>query len=222
MQWGRSVLIFVAFLLAGCLANNQASQSPSTVQVNLELSNISAANTIVAGDDQIIINRVRLLHGASFFGTGLDSLFLLRNPQRPKVEEFTSQSNNPALLVEGNLIEGTYQLLNIKFPAADSTDANIDPGFRNGGLYSMLIEGSYNGESFTYNSTRSYEKIHNFSPALNVPEFDAAYIFLVSSDVADWFLAEDGGSLLDPANSENSPIIDGNIAASLDISVVQK
>lgn len=215
------IALLIPLILTGCLSDGEIPR-PSRVQVALELDNVVSSDPITAGDDAMNISRIRLLHGSSFFRLGEDSLYLLQTSQSRAVEQFDSGSENPTPLATGNLFKGEYQLLNIQFPRADSTNSGVvDSVFSEGGRFSIVVEGEYNGESFTYKAARSFETIQNFEPPLDVPEFDESYVFLIYSNVADWFAVTDSTSLLDPSDETNSDMINANIADSFTISLLQ-
>ena len=210
------------FITAGCLSQGGETEFRTTVQVGMELNNVDTGEHIVAGDDSILIDQVKLMHGASYFRTeDDDTLYLHNNPQVPLVEQVGSQTDNPIVLDAGNLVQGKYEVLNIKFPRAPEDTPVQDPDFTNGGRYSLIIKGSYNGQQFTYRSTRSYETMRTFSPVLDVPEFNVGYVFIIRADAADWFRSQSDGTILNPKTSENRALINDNIASSFQITILQ-
>ena len=79
----------------------------------------------------------------------------------------------------------------------------------------MIISGNYNGEQFTYKSERDTTLTYPFNPAIEVPEFNQVFGFLITNDTSRWFFGPNG--LLDPNDPQNSKEINDNIFQSFQI-----
>lgn len=119
---------------------------------------------------------------------------------------------------------GSYTKLEAKIDAiaAGSTDVKgaaaflaAHPGFAN---VSIHVEGTWNGQPFTFNTPAEAELELAFSPPLVV---DATGMNLtINVDVASWFRMADG-SLIDPATAsaggQNASIVGENVKRSLKV-----
>lgn len=199
-------LCIIPFILSSCLSGE--NQISSRVQVGLELQSLD--DTLRSGQDSILIDNIRLILGKSYFLESEDTLFINRG-ENPRQLSFDQQSANPVLLAGGTFPEGTYEQIKLTIPKAPTeTSALIDEDFTNGDIrYTLIVEGTYNGEDFRYRSERVFEPEFALQPAITVPEFNQAFAFLISNDVEGWFLS--GNGLLDPGNPDNSTEINDNI-----------
>lgn len=201
-----ALLIMTPLLLSSCLSGE--NQISSQVQVGLELQSID--DTVRAGQDSVIFERVRLILGKSYFlQSEGDTLFFNQNAQQVGI---TPQSANPVLLASGTFPPATYNQIKITIPKAPgSSPGVIDAAFVEGDTrYTLIVEGKYNGVAFTYKSERVFEFDRAFQPSITVPEYNESFGFLITNDVAGWFLS--GNGLLDPREPSNSTEINDNIS----------
>lgn len=204
-----ALLCITPLILSSCLSGGE-NQISSRVQVGLELQSLD--DTLRAGQDSILIDNIRLILGESYLLESEDSLFINRS-ESPSQIDFDEQSANPVLLARGAFPEGTYEQIKLTIPKAPTESSGLirdHEDFVEGDIrYTLIVEGTYNGETFTYKSERVFEPEFPFQPAIEVPEFNQAFAFLITNDVAGWFLS--GNGLLDPSNPDNSTEINDNI-----------
>lgn len=198
------VFLFITpFVLMSCLSgeNRVASQ----LQVGFEVTSFD--DTLSAGQDTMMIETVRFILGDSFLVGGTDNDSLILNRQSRQVT-FNQTSPNPLLLAGGGFPEGTYQQIALTIPKAPESGQLIDADFIDGDTrFTLIAEGTYNGSEFKYRSERPFNP--NFSINTTVPEFNQAFTFIISNDVAGWFLS--GSGFLDPNDPDNSTEINDNI-----------
>lgn len=198
--------IFLLPFLTSCLPE-AGTEQPSDIQIGLQIDGFE--NTFKAGEDSITVARVRLIHGNSFFVRGGDSL---RITGQQAQFNFDAASTNPqAILSRTPFPEGTYSELTLKVTRANEGNPNIDSEFYIDKQSSMIIEGTYNGSEFTFKSGKNYTVPFPFQPNVTVPENNESFIFIISTNMSDWFVDEGSQSLLDPGNADNAEAINQNI-----------
>lgn len=207
-----ALLLITPLLISSCLSGE--SQVTSRVQVGLEMQNFD--DTLRTGQDTLTVNNVRLILGASYFlNSNDDSLYF--NQSARQVEFGGQQSQNPALLASGAFPEGAYSSITLTIPKApEQTQAFIDEDFiEDGKRYTIIVQGELNSQPYTFKSERVFEPLFTFQPAIDVPQYNEAFGFLISSDVLGWFSGNSG--ILDPTNPDNSTQINDNIEQSFTI-----
>ncbi|MGB5525677.1 MAG: hypothetical protein WBO43_02720 [Gemmatimonadota bacterium] len=100
--------------------------------------------------------------------------------------------------------------------AADMDFIRANPDFER---VSIRVEGTWNGEAFTYLTDLNEEQEYDLSPPLQVDGTTPVNVTL-SIDVTTWFVAPDG-SLVDPRTANdggaNENLVENNIERSIDV-----
>lgn len=210
-----ALLLITPILISSCLTSE--TQVTSQVQVGLELRNFN--DTLRSGQDTLTIDNVRMILGTSYFiNENGDSLFF---NQSARQLEYASQTTNPLLLASGAFPEGSYSSISLTFPKAPAGfQGAIAPDFyENDKRYTLIVNGTINSESYTFKSERVFEPTFTFQPAIDVPQYNESFGFLVYSDVMSWFSGANG--ILDPREADNSTAINDNIEQSFAIDAPQ-
>jgi len=117
-----------------------------------------------------------------------------------------------------NIPAGTYRGVELKIRPVNSSDAGgaaflaANPSFSN---VSVHVEGTYNGQPFSYNSSLDAELEMEFNTPLALTGGSGSNLTLLI-DVASWF-KDSSGNAIDPTNSANSSKIDNQIKQSLKV-----
>jgi hypothetical protein len=155
---------------------------------------------------------------------------------KPVEDDIGHEFNAPARVVElpfdGSVVElavsdvppGTYDRAEIRVHRVDPDDAEdaaaieADPeGFADfiaGERYSLIVEGTFGTESFTFKSRESDDQEMALLPPLEVTG-DRATNVTLSMAPETWFLSPEG-ALLNPALAENEDLIDENFKQSIE------
>ncbi len=216
--------VFAALILCtSCLPD--AADPPSQLFVGVQLNDIDSILT--AGEDSLVVNRVRLIHGDSFFRINADStiqLVLERQLTFPPNSANGIEYIYPAPRPRSSSVfpEGVYQSLTFKIVRAGAVpdtvpDYNPDDVFTDGGNYSLVINGTFNGNDFTYKAARNFIYEFEFIPPVSVTTEPLLYQFLISSNIESWFRNTGGQGFLNPAENQNDSLINANIDASFTI-----
>ena len=208
-----ALLIGGVFFLSSCISNTD-NDVPSRIQLGLEIQNLDSTYTL--NSDSIYIDRLRLIHGQSSVHAGQDSSLLNSRVRSVEFDQDAAQPANPRSIGLQQLADTTYQSLAFEIPKAPQNSSQfVDPDFTDGGRYTIIANGTYNGESFTFKSSKPISKTFNFSPPLNPEPQNTQYTYLVETDLFRWFVDSSGSGLLDPRDSENAEMINSNIKMSL-------
>lgn len=129
--------------------------------------------------------------------------------------------NGSELLITNQIVpEGIYE--EFEFEVADADDnSNIqDPDLVQGTAdslrYSVVVKGTFNSESFTYNSQAEFELNFEIIPNLVVSESSTPTALMILVDTSSWFIDSESGALLDPTLPENRSKIDQNMRTSFE------
>lgn len=115
----------------------------------------------------------------------------------------------------GNIPAGQYDRIKFVIHKVEDNETPPDPEFKEGTSgnqrYSVIVKGSYNGNSFVYKSRKSVSHEIQFSSPVTFSA-DTRANLTMTVNIQSWFLSN--GSILDPGNSSNGDEIDDNIKAS--------
>jgi hypothetical protein len=232
------ILAFGIFVLAACAdsatgANRAASMTLSvTGRPAVATSALSSAApiTIEGGGNTLVIDQVRVVlgeielrqaeecddtrSGDSRSGSGVSGSECSEVELDPLLVDVPL--NGTAILDLGALVPaGTYRELEFTIESADDDRGaeaaflRAHPEFRG---VSIRVDGTFNGQPFTFKSALEAEIEAEFNTPLVVTA-DNPISLTLSVDVASWFKAADG-SVLDPSSAANALRIAQNIALS--------
>jgi hypothetical protein len=114
-----------------------------------------------------------------------------------------------------NIPAGTYRGVELKIRPVNSSDAGgaaflaANPSFSN---VSVHVEGTYNGQPFSYNSSLDVGMEMELSTPVTVTSGSGSNLTLLI-DVGSWF-KDSSGNAIDPTNSQNASTIENQIKQS--------
>src|SRR5699024_7146141 len=120
-----------------------------------------------------------------------------------------------SLLYGRGFPEGVYDAFTFKVIRAKGVENDVKKGepafkaddvFTDGGNYSIVVNGLYNGNKFTFKVAKAFDYKFEFMPPVSVTEKAKLYNLIILTDLKDWFAADDSNSFLDPTNSANKTI----------------
>lgn len=202
-----TLLVALPLLVSSCVSNSETS-FPSQVQLGMEVAYLDS--TYKLNGDSIRVQEVRFIIGDSFFLTSNDDSVFTTN--QTGMVTFDENTPNPGGITGRNFPAAVYEGFTLTIPKAPTNNQAIADDFvTDGKRYTIIAEGTYNGESFKYKSERAIEPEFTLSPPLQVSETNERYTFLVRTDVRDWFTDNQSQQLYDPGVADNSTAINDNI-----------
>jgi len=202
-------------MIAGCL-NNNGSKVTSSVRFGFQINKFDS--TLVAGNsDSVKIERVRFVYGDGAVVVNGDTSHVVPSASNWIQFSISQNSNNPIPMFQGNA--GTYSNFVLSVQQAPDNNSNIDPDFTEDTRHSIIIDGKYNGKEFSYKSDRAFKTALEISPSVQVPSYNASYVFLINTSPELWFDNHQGG-FYDPKISDDSTGIINNIEQSFSIETI--
>jgi len=200
--------VFAVMIIAGCSNDviSPAGNSPNSSD-NLTLSVMSDENFTDA--NEIIITEAKCLIGEVELETepSSSSINLPLNPFVVNLNSFSSAQ----LIASVNIPQGAYKKIKFQIHKPEDNETPQDPEFKTGESgnqrFSVIIKGTYNGNSFIYRSRKSVNLIFSLNNLLTVGETSRNLTFLINS--SQWFT--NNNTTIDPRNSSFEDIIDDNI-----------
>ena len=123
---------------------------------------------------------------------------------------------SPYQLAAANIASGLYDEFELEIEGLDDDDNVNDPDFTEGSdETSIIIEGTYNGEDFTFTSEEDFEIEFEFNPPIEIDENTTNVDINLMVDIDSWFL-DDSGNELDPTDPANREQIEENIEHSFE------
>jgi len=189
-----------------------------------------AADTFAVGGDELIITKVEVvLQEIELERANAESCDSV-SVNHDACEEFElgpvllnlPLNGDIAQLVEIEIDTGTYDEIEFDIHKVSDDDAG-DAAFRQAHPHmagqSIRVEGTYNGESFVYETDLDEEQEYDLSPPLVVDTLATATNVTIRIDVSTWFV-DGGGALVDPATANKGEVNEGlvkeNIKNSID------
>jgi hypothetical protein len=218
------ILLVTALFLGSCLNGSEQNEQRDQLTLTFNLEN--ANNEITSGEDTLSINLVRFLVGNNYLynDTG-DTLLINQNVFQLNYSTTDGLSQEVIQIAQGSFdSDAVYRNLNFEIKKAEanySQNPDIDDAFTEDGgelenqRYSMIIDGSYNGEPFTFKSTRNLAYSFTFPDLTGGQSGNLIYNLFVKTNVENWFLNSDATALLDPLQSSNEGTINDNIETSI-------
>lgn len=223
MNFSKKLLLlpFLAIFFSSCLDSSQPDQDNQLV-LTLELTDIN--NEIVTGQDTINIAQLRFLYGETNLRSNNDTLVVNEN-----ILQITHQFTNDELK---GLARGTFESdeifnrLIFEIKKAEQSDTGSGSNFDEEAFiegdsedqrFSMIINGAYNGNEFTYKSTRNFDFEFTIQIDSDGTAGSLLYSLPIRADVASWFTNDTGDGLLDPRVTDNASAINENIQQSFSL-----
>lgn len=200
--------VFALMIIAGCSNDemNPAGNS-NNISDNLTLSVMSDGS--VSDDNEIIITEAKCLIGKVELETepSSTSIYLPLNPFVVNLNSFSSAQ----LIASVNIPQGTFNKIKFQIHKPEDNETPPDPEFKTGESgnqrFSVIIKGTYNGNSFIYRSGKSVNLVFSLNNLLTVGETYRNLTFLINP--SQWFT--NNNTTIDPRNSSFEDIIDDNI-----------
>ncbi len=217
------LLPFLGLFIASCLTNSQQNEARDQLVLTLEMSNLNSE--LITGDDTVNVTQLRFLYGKTFLLSSNDDTLLVNDD----ILQVTHQRSNQE--VKG-LANGTFEsdnvfgALNFEIKQAEQSDAGSGSNFDEEAFlegesedqrYSMIINGSYNGENFIFKSTRNFNFEFPIEDESGGSTSGLLYNLPMRTDVISWFLNSSDDGLLDPGDPANAATINDNIQQSLNL-----
>ncbi len=207
----------------------------SILTVNSEDTTFGWDVPMVEGGDTLSLTNLQFIQGNSKFIMASDTLSLaakitvillgdsLNNPVYPpdglKYKVYLSDHGSK----EGGT--GIYKAFHFKIvQAPDSSKKHIDDiaqsnMFYEGGRYSLIVTGKYNGSKFIFKSKKNFNVPLKIYPSAHVPQAHnnqlVFFKIILSTNPKKWFMDKQG--FLNPSDPNNIPAIDANIENSFSI-----
>lgn len=203
-------------VFTSCFPDTPAN--PSVIRIGVRLNDIDS--TFTSNNDSLTVNRVRLIHGFSFFKLTGDST--LTFPLPSQLSYPNSRGTYVNLILNSPFPERVYEGLTFKIVRAKSIPDSVqrfnpDAAFTDGGNYSVIVSGTFNSNKFTLKVPKAFSYDFNFTPAVTVGSGSKLYQFLISANMESWFSNDDGNGFLNPTVAENDSAIYNNISQSFTI-----
>lgn len=198
---------------AAPVASRSAAFGPS-----LDVVVTAGANTITITKAQVVLGRIEVEPGtasAACTGTQTDECPELKlDPVLVDLPLDGTTKTDFAASVPA----GTYRGIELKIRPVSSSDPGgaaflaANPSFSN---VSVHVEGTYNGQPFSYNSSLDAGMEMELSSPITLTSGSGSNLTLLI-DVASWF-KDSSGNAIDPTNSANSSMIENQIKASFKV-----
>lgn len=205
------ILMFTFFgvmILSGC-SNDETSpagNSPNSTD-NLTMSIMS--DETVTDANEIAITEAKCLIGEVELETEPSSSSI-HLPVSPFVVNLNS-INTAQLIASVNIPQGSYNKIKFQIHKPEDNETPPDPEFKTGNSgnqrFSVIIKGTYNGNSFIYKSRKSVNLVFSLNNLLTVGQNSRNLTVLTNP--SQWFI--NNGSIIDPRNSSFENMIDDNI-----------
>jgi predicted small secreted protein len=186
---------------------------------------------MVEDGDTLSLTNLQFIQGNSKFITASDTLSL---PAKITVILLGDSLNNPVYPPDGlkykvylsdhgskEGVPGIYKAFHFKImQAPDSSKKHIDDVaqsnmFYEGGRYSLIVTGKYNGSKFIFKSKKNFNIPLKIHPSAHVNNQNVFFKITLMSNPKKWFMSKQG--FLDPTDTSNIPAIDANIENSFSI-----
>jgi len=218
------LLITLGLFMASCL--NSANDIEQRDQLVLTLNLNNANDEIVADNDTVSIDLIRFLVGITFLHNGNgDTLLINQNAYQLNHSTSGGLSQEIKGLAQGTFnSDVVYNTLNFEIKKAEVsflTNPDIDEAFTQGEsedqLFSMIINGTFNSQSFEFKSVRNFNYEFTFQDLTDGTTGNLRYNLNMQTDLENWFQNPDGEGLLNPGEASNASLINDNIGLSINL-----
>lgn len=206
--------ILTTFVAAGCSISDSNNNTPKPVNVNMQVAATGSAPVAPkAASSHVTLTSVKMLvEELELESVEEDSLdFEIENQviQLPL-------DGSPYQLAAADIASGFYDEFELEIEGLDDDDNVNDPDFAESSEEtSIIIEGTYNGEDFTFKSEEDFEIEFEFNSPIQIDENTTNVDINLMVDIASWFV-DDSGNDLDPTDPANREKIEDNIENSFD------
>lgn len=223
-KWLLLVPISLVTLFFGCDSTGtdgkQSSLSLSVVAENgaqsLQKQSVSMQNNhVTITNAKMLIRRIEFKSDIEDDGVADDSL------------DFQTDPLVLALNIDGTLNEvavkavpsGSYDEIEFDVHKPEDNETPPDPDFKIGDSgderFSIIIEGTYEGQDFLYRSTENMEQELELASPLTINEDTETLNVTLTVDLSKWFVDENNNEL-SPINPDNENAIDESIKRSFE------
>jgi hypothetical protein len=203
---------FIIALMLFLYSCDHGARTRSGFSMSLKTSSDYPYKTDVrAKQADIVISSVRILVArVKFVGAESDSTSF---SEGPKVVELDTNLAF-ARVATSDIPDGTYEKVSFKMHKPNPNEFTDDSDFNDGdgGRYSMVIRGTYDGQDFTFRVAKTMKQDIVFAEPL-VIDADNQYNTTLQMNSSGWFNSGKGG-MLDPNNAQDAKAIENNIKAS--------
>jgi hypothetical protein len=210
-----ALLLLAGYTAVACDSMSSVPGEEASIQLQMQVQTQNTPAKIAYVNQEVSelnIDEVRLyVDEMELESIGNDSLDF-------EIEDFIVNlplDGSPLTLTELALPQGIYDEFELEIEKAED-DINVsDSDFRDEtGTYSVVVKGTYNGESFTFRSSEDFELELELNPPLELVESESS-ILKVTIDVSSWFTGL-SGETLDPNEEANYERINENIENSIE------
>ncbi len=202
----------VSFATRSPVAAPAPARAPSAWRATSNDTLIGGSDTIVITKAQVVLRTIELKPvEAALCGSG--------------VSGGCEDIELGPVLVDLPLVAGAQQQFSVHIPSGtyDEIDFEVhkvttqDPATLQNLLLnrSIHVEGTFDGQAFTFESELDVEQELALSPALVVTDTTTLTNLTIRIALDTWFRAATGGTLLDPRDTGNRSVIEENIKVSL-------
>jgi len=206
--------ILVILIGFGCIPDRE-SVVPSRVDVRFNVSNLDT--DLGDGQDTVNINTVKIL---------LDKFNLL-TPDEDTIQtnvdgiilSFDSNNlNNDEVVFQAAIgFEDfrSFKALDVFVEKAEQTDSIFDQDLKTpNDTYSFVLKGTFNDQSFTYQSQVKFQKLFEFDP-ITLDENTETLQLRILTDILDFMIDRQTREILSPNNPDDIVKIDSLLEVSL-------
>lgn len=208
-------LILVAALFTACLP--EEPPVPKRISVRYQVTGLDSE--ITRGDDAITLDEVKLVLDKFNLQTGSDAT-LETNPD-VIVLHYNDNSGLDETVLQNNIGYDDFSRfrairLFVAEPKEDDVVQDADLKTINDS-WSTVIKGTYNGNSFTFKSKLTFDKLYEFEEVAELTADKETLLIRILTNVENWVVDAQTDQILDPTRSENTSAINANIEASLEV-----
>lgn len=215
------LLPLLGLLFVSCLNSSEQGEASDQLVLTLKFSNING--NIIAQSDTINIAALKFLVGTTTLQSSGNDTLLVNGNAFQITHQFTN--NETKILASGTFNSDVFfNNLAFEIKQAEQSDtgsgSNIDAnafieGESENERYSLIIDGSYNGDTFEFKSTRTFNFEFIIEGGSGSNQGSLLYSLPMETNVRDWFYDAESDSLLDPRASSNASAINDNIQSSV-------
>lgn len=215
----KTKLLLFSVLLIGMIACDSDKSTDGSAQLSLSLAAESQTVTKASSYDALLTNHVTVdsakvliraikFHRQEDDGTEGDSLDFETGTQ----VAYIALDGSPNEFSLSNIPVGMYDKVSFVIHKPEATETISDPDFMlsesGSDRFSVIVGGTYNGDSFVFKSRKSYKQRIPFETPLEITENTESINVTLTVDVQSWFVDEDGINLNPLLDDDESDIED--------------